>query len=105
MAKHSPGTWSFGHENGDNPRIVTDAIDPGTGKPCVITNLTCSMRAVGDDVYSETMANAQLFAASKAMLEVLKSIRQKLDPITCETECGEIDTAIAQAEGLQEARS
>lgn len=74
MSKHSPGNWSLVHENGDNPRIVTDAIDPGTGKPCVLVDLTCAMRAVGDDVYSETMANAALFAASKIMLEALKAV-------------------------------
>lgn len=72
MTAPTPGTWSYVHENGESPRIVSDAIDPGTGKPCVIVDLRCAMRCVGDDIEGETHANALLFAASKDMLRTIK---------------------------------
>lgn len=79
--KISAGNWRFEHENGNNPRIVSDAIDPGTGEACVLADLKCAMRSIGDDPYSETMANAALFAASKDMLLTLEGLEASMSAI------------------------
>jgi len=76
MSKHTKGPWRFEHENGNNPRIVSPAIDPGTGKPCIVADLTCAMRSAGpvETSAEETEANAVLIAASPAMFSALDGL-------------------------------
>lgn len=70
------GPWSYEHDNGNNPRIVSLAIDPGTGKPCVVVDLTCAMRTVGpvETSADEMTANAHMLAASHAMFTALDGL-------------------------------
>lgn len=80
ITKYTGGRWSYMSENGNNPRIVSTAIDPGTGRPCVVADLTCSMRTAGpvETTAQETEANCILMAAGPQMYEALKAVESDL---------------------------
>ena len=107
MVKHTKGPWKYEHENGSNPRIVSPAIDPGTGKPCVVVNLTCAMRAAGpvETCNDETEANAILMAGAPAMLAALKIVLEYprlMETMMRPQDAAAIRSAIAKAEGSSE---